>query len=86
MTIRTLTDLYIDQLQDIYSANKQSLAVTKELREAATSSDLTTALDPTQMRMAVKGLMQSDPHDARILKAFALGLAVATRGMDHQRA
>ena len=36
-------------------------------------------------RMAVKGLWQSDPHDARILKAFALGLAVATRGMDHLR-
>jgi aldehyde:ferredoxin oxidoreductase len=36
-------------------------------------------------RMAVKGLMQSDPHDARILKAFALGVAVATRGMDHLR-
>jgi len=36
-------------------------------------------------RMAVKGLMQSDPHDARILKAFALGLAVSTRGMDHLR-
>jgi aldehyde:ferredoxin oxidoreductase len=36
-------------------------------------------------RMAVKGLMQSDPHDARILKGFALGLAVATRGMDHLR-
>jgi aldehyde:ferredoxin oxidoreductase len=36
-------------------------------------------------RMAVKGLMQSDPHDARILKAFAPGLAVATRGMDHLR-
>ncbi len=36
-------------------------------------------------QMAVKGLMQSDPHDARILKAFALGLAVATRGMDHLR-
>lgn len=36
-------------------------------------------------RMAVKGLGQSDPHDARILKAFALGLAVATRGMDHLR-
>ncbi len=35
--------------------------------------------------MAVKGLMQSDPHDARIIKAFALGLAVATRGMDHLR-
>jgi aldehyde:ferredoxin oxidoreductase len=38
-----------------------------------------------QYRMAVKGLMQSDPHDARILKAFALGLAVSTRGMDHLR-
>ncbi|MBT4637723.1 MAG: aldehyde ferredoxin oxidoreductase [Deltaproteobacteria bacterium] len=36
-------------------------------------------------RMAVKGLFQSDPHDARILKAIALGLAVATRGMDHLR-
>ena len=36
-------------------------------------------------RMAVKGLFQSDPHDARILKAFALGMAVATRGMDHLR-
>jgi len=36
-------------------------------------------------RMAVKGLFQSDPHDSRILKGFALGLAVATRGMDHLR-
>ncbi|HEU4692109.1 MAG TPA: aldehyde ferredoxin oxidoreductase C-terminal domain-containing protein, partial [Vicinamibacterales bacterium] len=36
-------------------------------------------------RMAVKNLFQSDPHDSRILKAFALGLAVATRGMDHLR-
>src|SRR3989304_1952704 len=35
--------------------------------------------------MAVKRTMQSDPHDARILKAFALGLAVATRGFDHLR-
>jgi len=35
--------------------------------------------------MAVKGLFQSDPHDIRILKGFALGVAVATRGMDHLR-
>jgi aldehyde:ferredoxin oxidoreductase len=41
--------------------------------------------EAVKYRMAVKGLMQSDPHDARILKAFALGLAVATRGMDHLR-
>ena len=36
-------------------------------------------------RMTIKRTMQSDPHDARILKAFALGLAVATRGFDHLR-
>ncbi|WP_310449057.1 aldehyde ferredoxin oxidoreductase C-terminal domain-containing protein [Sulfuritalea sp.] len=36
-------------------------------------------------RLTVKGLFQSDPHDARILKAFALSLSVATRGMDHLR-
>lgn len=36
-------------------------------------------------RMAVKGLFQSDPHDSRILKGFALGHAVSTRGMDHLR-
>jgi aldehyde:ferredoxin oxidoreductase len=41
--------------------------------------------DALKYLIAVKGLAQSDPHDARILKAFALGLAVATRGMDHLR-
>jgi aldehyde:ferredoxin oxidoreductase len=42
-------------------------------------------VEALRYRMTVKGLWQSDPHDARILKAFALGLAVATRGMDHLR-
>lgn len=41
--------------------------------------------DALKYRMAVKGLFQSDPHDSRILKAFALGLGVSTRGMDHLR-
>jgi aldehyde:ferredoxin oxidoreductase len=35
--------------------------------------------------LAVKGLPQSDPHDPRIVKSFALGLAVASRGADHLR-
>lgn len=35
--------------------------------------------------IAVKGLPQSDPHDPRIIKSFALGLAVASRGADHLR-
>ncbi|MDD5249530.1 MAG: aldehyde ferredoxin oxidoreductase C-terminal domain-containing protein [Rhodocyclaceae bacterium] len=51
-------------------------------RAVATGKYPPAALD---YRMAVKGLFQSDPHDSRILKAFALGLAVATRGMDHLR-
>lgn len=35
--------------------------------------------------IAVKGLPQSDPHDCRYIKAFALGIAVASRGADHLR-
>lgn len=35
--------------------------------------------------IAVKGLPQSDPHDVRYLKAFALGIATSTRGADHLR-
>lgn len=35
--------------------------------------------------IAVKGLPQSDPHDCRYLKSFALGIAVASRGADHLR-
>ncbi|MFO6446808.1 ferritin-like domain-containing protein [Erythrobacter sp. NE805] len=45
MTISTLKDLYIDQLQDLYSANRQALQVTRELKEAASSAQLRTALE-----------------------------------------
>lgn len=45
MSMNSLKDLYIDQLQDIYSANKQSLEATRKLREKASSSSLTEALD-----------------------------------------
>lgn len=67
MTISTLKDLYIDQLQDIYSANKQSLQVTKKLRDAATSSELVTALEDGVKGISkgmeqVKGLIEG--HDA----------------------
>lgn len=34
---------------------------------------------------AIKGLPQSDPHDVRYIKAFALGIATASRGADHLR-
>lgn len=45
MTINTLKDLYVDQLQDLYSANRQALKVTRELKDAAHSDQLRKALD-----------------------------------------
>lgn len=41
----TLKELYIDQLQDIYSADRQSRDVTKKLVDAATNTDLRSALE-----------------------------------------
>jgi aldehyde:ferredoxin oxidoreductase len=35
--------------------------------------------------ITVKGLPQSDPHDVRYMKAFALGIATSSRGADHLR-
>lgn len=45
MTINTLKDVYIDQLQDLYSACKQSKSVTSELKDAASNPRLKEALD-----------------------------------------
>lgn len=77
MTISTLQDLYIDQLQDIYSANKQSLRVTKDLREAATSSELTTGLEEAVKGIStgmeqIKGLIEG--HDANPNAEFCKGM------------
>ena len=44
MSIDTLEDLYLEQLKDIYSANKQALDVTKEMAEAASDANLSDAL------------------------------------------
>jgi aldehyde:ferredoxin oxidoreductase len=62
-----------EEFGDVVADSSQAVATGKYPEEAL------------NYRMAVKGLFQSDPHDSRILKAFALGLAVATRGMDHLR-
>ncbi len=35
--------------------------------------------------IAIKGLPQSDPHDCRYIKSFALGIATSSRGADHLR-
>jgi ferritin-like metal-binding protein YciE len=41
----TLKDVYIDQLQDIYSANKQALDASQKLQDAATDTELTQAIE-----------------------------------------
>ncbi|MGR3468720.1 MAG: ferritin-like domain-containing protein [Shimia sp.] len=44
MSMNSLKDVYHDQLQDLYSACKQSLSVVGELAEAATHEELEKAL------------------------------------------
>ncbi|SHI56153.1 ferritin-like domain-containing protein [Wenxinia saemankumensis] len=44
MAMNDLKDVYLDQLQDLYSACKQSLAATTELGRAATDETLSEAL------------------------------------------
>ena len=53
MSMNDLKDIYIDQMQDIYSANGQSAKVTAELGKSASDSELTDALEA-----GVKGIEQ----------------------------
>lgn len=43
--MNSLKDVYIDQLQDLHSANKQAMAATRELAKAATNNSLRQALE-----------------------------------------
>lgn len=45
MSISTLKDVYIDQLEDLHSANTQALKVTEKLIESASNPQLRTALE-----------------------------------------
>ena len=44
MSMDSLKDVYIDQMQDIYSANEQSAKITRKLADAASNSELKSAL------------------------------------------
>ena len=77
MTISTLKDLYIDQLQDIYSADKQSLEATKKLHAKATNEELRNALEDGTCGISegmekVRGLIES--HDANPNGEFCKGM------------
>ena len=70
MSINTLKDLYIEQLQDIHSANRQALKATKALHEAASSDELKSALAAGVKGIEdgmeqVKGLIKSHDADPR---------------------
>ncbi len=63
MTMNSLKDVYIDQLQDLHSACKQSAAVTGKLAAAATNSELKKALES-----GVKGTKQGMEIMAELAK------------------
>lgn len=70
MSISTLKDLYVEQLQDIYSANRQALKATKELHNVASSDELKSALKAGVEGIEdgmeqVKGLIKSHDADPR---------------------
>ncbi|MCR9180570.1 MAG: DUF892 family protein [Erythrobacteraceae bacterium] len=70
MAINTLKELYIDQLQDIYSANRQALGTTRALHQAASSDHLRDALDAgvngiEQGMAQVKELIRNHDADPR---------------------
>lgn len=64
MAMNTLKDLYVDQAQDMYSANKQSLEVTKKLHQAAKNDDLKSAL-----KAAVDGIEDGMAALSEVIKA-----------------
>ncbi len=51
----------------------------------STKAASTFGKDSEDFLIAVKGLPQSDPHDCRYIKSFALGIATSSRGADHLR-
>ncbi len=70
MSIQTLEDLYIDQLQDLYSANRQSLQVTEKLAGKAHNPKLQDALKRGVSGIedginAVEGLIRKHKADPR---------------------
>ena len=66
----SLKDLYIDQLQDLYSADKQALSVSKDLAKAASNSNLKEALERNVVGISkgmekVKTLIQDHGADPK---------------------
>ena len=63
MGFSTLKDVYIDQLQDLHSADKQAMAATEKLAELAHNADLKSAL-----QRGVKGIKEGKETLATIIR------------------
>ena len=64
MALNNLKDVYIDQLQDLYSACKQSHSATKELAGAAKNEELKAALNA-----GVEGIKSGLDHVEKLCRA-----------------
>lgn len=77
MSLDSLKDVYIDQLQDLYSACCQSLVATEKLAEAATDAELVAALERgvsgiREGKETLKSIISA--HDADPTDEFCKGM------------
>ncbi len=63
MALNDLKDVYIDQMQDLYSADRQSAKITAELAKKATDDELVSALEA-----GVKGIEQGMSQLEKLIK------------------
>lgn len=84
-TLNTLKDVYIDQLQDLYSADRQSIEATRKLIGKATDSKLKAALE-----RGVEGIQRGidtlkpiiEGHDAKPTGEFCKGMEGIVKEVD----
>lgn len=85
MALNSLKDVYIDQLQDIYSADRQSLEATRKLVERASDGRLKAALE-----RGVEGIQRGldtlkpiiEGHDAKPTGEFCKGMEGIVKEVD----
>ena len=77
MSLTNLTDVYIDQLKDLYSANNQAIKITEELMAAAGEEELKSALNDSiegtrEGMETLKAILEE--HDATTRGEFCKGM------------
>jgi len=85
MTLNNLKDVYIDQLQDLYSADRQALTATQKLHTEAKNEELKAALKRSLNGIergvdALESIIKS--HDAEPTGEFCQGMQGLVREVD----